>query len=281
MTAHVINVLKPYSDDAGNVIEYDGPPIESGISIKFRGSNNVLRVASTATISALSVSFASDASRVEIAATNKRRTGVRAHIRTGYDCAVAIGSDTGMKTKTRIYVAERTEVVIGQDCMFATNVEIRTEDSHPIYDVGTGKRVNTSRSIHIGDHVWLGKDVVVTGGTSVGSGSVVGLRSVITKDVPNNCTAVGAPAHVVRRNIAWERPMLAFHKPRPEGHLVRGKKTRRYWRDTDDDVTAARPDKAVSTVRKRVKRVMKRAIPGWLHAPLRQVVNRLRGFGST
>ena len=105
------------------------------------------------------------------------------------------------------------EITIGDDVMFASDVQVRCDDGHPIFDVPTGLRVNVSRSITIGAHVWLGLRSAVLGGVSIGAGTVVGLGSIVTKDLPNNVIAVGTPAKIVRRDIAWERPHLTLPRP--------------------------------------------------------------------
>ena len=47
------------------------------------------------------------------------------------------------------------KVKIGEDCMFAYDIDIRTGDSHSIIDKNSGKRINYAQDISIGNHVWL------------------------------------------------------------------------------------------------------------------------------
>ena len=117
--------------------------------------------------------------------------------------------------------------------MFAGGVELRTDDAHAIYDVRSGERINVSKTIVIGEHVWIAKHAVVMGGVSIGDGTVVGYRSLVTSDLPNNCVAVGSPARVVRRDIAWERPQV--HRF-PEGQRTPpgGRKSPQYWNLTQE-----------------------------------------------
>ena len=56
----------------------------------------------------------------------------------GVGCTINIGSKTTSTNPVYITVAEHTTLSIGEDCMFATNNQIRTDDAHPIYDVHTG-----------------------------------------------------------------------------------------------------------------------------------------------
>ncbi len=53
--------------------------------------------------------------------------------------------------------------------------------------------------IHIGKNVWLGANVTVLPGTSIGDGAVIAAGSVVTKDIPSNTVAAGVPAKVIRK----------------------------------------------------------------------------------
>ena len=228
--------LKMFADESGNTIAYDGKALPNAkVDITFRGKGNVLKVHPSAKIVELVVDFSGDDAVVEIGATSKPRAGLRFTIRTGHECEVTIGENVGCETRTFIRVSEGTKVSIGDDCMFASSIELRADDSHAIYDVRTGKRANPARPIQIGNHVWLGKNVVVMAGVTIGDGSVIGFRSVVTRDIPNNCVAAGAPARVVRRDTAWERPMLSYRRPGIEGLAPGEAKSEQYWNLTDDE----------------------------------------------
>jgi acetyltransferase-like isoleucine patch superfamily enzyme len=56
-----------------------------------------------------------------------------------------------------------------------------------------------AKPVRIGRNVWIGFDVCILPGVSIGEGSVVGARSVVTEDVPPYCVAAGNPSRVVRR----------------------------------------------------------------------------------
>jgi len=81
-------------------------------------------------------------------------------------------------------------VVIGPMCVLATSNHRREN--------GRVGNVAESHEINIGSGTWLGAHVTVTAGVRIGSGVVVGAGSVVTKDLPDNVLAVGAPARVVR-----------------------------------------------------------------------------------
>lgn len=52
--------------------------------------------------------------------------------------------------------------------------------------------------IAIGDNVWLGANVIVLPGVTIGENSVIGAGSVVTKDIPANVIAFGSPCKVYR-----------------------------------------------------------------------------------
>lgn len=56
-----------------------------------------------------------------------------------------------------------------------------------------------ARPVVIGDDVWIGFGAIVLPGVQLGARCVVGARSVVSRDVPPDCIAVGNPARVVRR----------------------------------------------------------------------------------
>jgi len=55
-----------------------------------------------------------------------------------------------------------------------------------------------TRPVTIGNNVWLGAGAIVLPGVTIGDGSVIGAGSVVTKDVPSNVLAFGAPCRVIR-----------------------------------------------------------------------------------
>ncbi|WP_028044635.1 DapH/DapD/GlmU-related protein [Candidatus Stoquefichus massiliensis] len=58
--------------------------------------------------------------------------------------------------------------------------------------------------ITIGDHVWLGANVVVLPGVTIGSGSVIGAGRIVNKDIPENVVAFGNPRRVIK-NIEQDK----------------------------------------------------------------------------
>lgn len=118
---------------------------------------------------------------------------------------IIIGDDASFTWATRIYAHERARIVIGKDCLIASDTLIMASDVHKIVDIATGERLNPPADILIGDHVWLAEGVKVYKGASIGSGSVVGAYSVVTGAIPENSVAAGTPARVLRQGVRWEK----------------------------------------------------------------------------
>ncbi len=95
------------------------------------------------------------------------------------------------------------DIEIGNDCLIA-NVQFRPSDSHKIFDMDTGERLNAPTPISVGNKVWIAQEVLVLKGTRIGDGCVVGARSTLNGIYPENSILAGTPAKVVRQNVRWE-----------------------------------------------------------------------------
>lgn len=91
-------------------------------------------------------------------------------------------------------------ISIGNKVLISENVTIRDSDNHTILYEG----YEMSKPITIGDHVWIGLNVTILKGVTIGNDSIIAAGSVVTKDIPAHCLAAGVPAKVIKRNIEWE-----------------------------------------------------------------------------
>lgn len=229
-----VHRIESFEDDKGNRIIFEGEPIVDNISILFRGRGNTLRIARNARIKKLSVRFDQDNGTLNIGGNDGKVAAFQAIIRIGIDATVTIGRNVSTTNAMQISAVEGSEVSIGDDVMIAGSVKVRGDDGHPIFDVRTNRRINFAKNIVVGDHVWLGIESILLGGAEIGSGSVVGARSLVTKKFPNNVVVAGSPAQVIRRDIAWERPHLSLTNPpyKKTGDDV--EKSEDYWNLTED-----------------------------------------------
>jgi maltose O-acetyltransferase len=89
-------------------------------------------------------------------------------------------------------------VTIGDDVQIGPNVQLLTA-THPLEPGPRRDKWEAAEPIVIGDNVWLGGGVIVCPGVTIGSDTVVGAGSVVTRDLPAGVVAVGSPARVLRR----------------------------------------------------------------------------------
>lgn len=86
-------------------------------------------------------------------------------------------------------------VVIGSDSLIGHNAVLATLN----HDLAPGKRADMHPApIILGCNVWIGSNVTILPGVTIGDNAVVAAASVVTKDVPENAIVVGSPARVVR-----------------------------------------------------------------------------------
>ncbi len=136
---------------------------------------------------------------------------VQGVLRVGTGACLEIGQDFTTNDNYQICASNDTSIFIGEDCMLSHNIEMRSDDGHSIFDITTGKNINStpglrkSRKIVIGKHVWIGMHSIILYNADIADGSVIGAMSLVKGKIPNNCIAAGVPARVIRRDIAWSR----------------------------------------------------------------------------
>ena len=94
-------------------------------------------------------------------------------------------------------ILDCAEVTIGSHTLFGPNIGL-----YPVnHSTDAQERINGGcygKPIHIGKNVWLGGDVKVLAGVTIGDNTIIGTGSIVTKDIPSNVIAVGNPCKVIR-----------------------------------------------------------------------------------
>lgn len=121
---------------------------------------------------------------------------------------IKLGAKTTINGDTQIACIEGCKVVIGTDCMFSSDISIRTGDSHSIIDK-EGARMNKSKDVTIGNHVWIGTKVIINKGVTISCNSIVGAGAVVTKIFDeSNIILAGNPAKKIKSEIEWLRERI-------------------------------------------------------------------------
>ena len=127
-------------------------------------------------------------------------------------------------------VQDDGEVIIGDDCNFGPNVTIATpvhpmlpEERRALYAPdGSPAHLCWAKPVRIGSDCWLGANVVVCPGVTIGEGCVIGAGAVVTRDIPPHSFAAGNPCRVIREitdadSMAHKPEILAeFSVEKPE-----------------------------------------------------------------
>lgn len=106
-------------------------------------------------------------------------------------------------------------VTVGDYALFGPAVQIYTA-AHPL-DAELRRRQEFAKPIEIGSDVWVGGGAIICPGVRIGSRSVIGAGSVVTRDVPDGVLAVGNPCRVVRALSESDRPSAADGSPGSAG----------------------------------------------------------------
>lgn len=106
-------------------------------------------------------------------------------------------SGSGITADSKIMVKD--SISIGPDTIIAWDTYITDCDWHAI----DGRPI--SAPVHIGEQVWISHGCSVLKGVTIGAGSVIGARSVVTRSIPAHAMAAGTPAHVINTSTSWKR----------------------------------------------------------------------------
>lgn len=110
---------------------------------------------------------------------------------------VKIGNDTGIGNYVVIWGSGGVE--IGNDVLIAANSVI-TSDGHDVKAVKF-RETSFTQKVKIGNNVWIGAAVCVLPGVEIGDNTIIAAGSVVTKNIPANVIAAGAPAEVIKERL--------------------------------------------------------------------------------
>lgn len=118
----------------------------------------------------------------------------------GYNCF--IGNNTFINHNA--YLMDGAPIKIGSYCFIGPNCGMYTA-THALIAEERNQGLEKAKPIEVGNNVWIGGDVTILPGVKIGDNSVIGAKSVVTKDIPSNVIAVGNPCEVLREITEQDR----------------------------------------------------------------------------
>ena len=192
-------------------------------SIRFTGKNSILFIEDGVNIRDSEIVLEGNNAIVYLS-RNKHVYRLKVHAYS--NTCIYIGRDNYFNGRATLIASERKNIIIGDDGLFSFGIYVRTADPHLLYSCETKERINESRSVLMGDHVWIGQGALLLKGTSIGSGSVIGGGAVVSgKAIPSNTVAAGNPAKVIKKGIFFSKECV---------HNYGKKKSEKYKRMDSD-----------------------------------------------
>lgn len=179
-------------------------PSSAGITLKTDGSGNRVTVGVPLVGQGCTIDVAGGC-EVHIA-PNCVLSGLFLFARAG--AIIRIGASTGFNGLVKVLAHERARISIGELCLFGDGVHVTVSDMHSIIDEASGQRINPAADVTLGNHVWIGQNVLVLKGAEIGEHSVVGANALVTGTLPGHSLCVGSPARAIRGGITWRHDLI-------------------------------------------------------------------------
>lgn len=146
----------------------------------------------------------------------RRHLSMGPGLTTGNRCRFDLGGGTQTGTTLTIgtkcsmgdsvHIVAEESVTIGDNCLLASHIFI-SDTTHGTYQGPDQSRPDTPpndrplhhRPVSIGNNVWIGENVCILPGVSIGDGCIINANAVVTKSVPASTIVGGIPARVIKR----------------------------------------------------------------------------------
>jgi len=199
------------------------PPALINSTITFSGQNNIFACEEGVVLQNTQIDFKANNSVIYLSTS---QAPYIAKIITHNNSVCYIGQNNYINDTLTLILSEGKNIMIGHGGCISLGVWMRNADPHLVFSAQNHGRINPSRSIYIGDHVWLGQNAMILKGSIIHSGSIVGAMSLVAgkKIAANSCWA-GNPAVKIKEDIFWSGECV---------HTWTEETTRRYETINDD-----------------------------------------------
>ncbi len=175
----------------------------AGLKININGNNNSVIIGNHVKTSKSSVDIGNDNADIKIC-DGVQLYNIFIRCAFGDSQSVIIGENSVMYGGA-ITCDECQGAIIGKNCLFGSNLRMRSSDGHSILSKDTNNILNMpKKDIEIGDHVWLGANVAILKNASIPNNTIVGIDSIVTKQFDTENTIIaGNPAQVIKTGVDW------------------------------------------------------------------------------
>ena len=111
---------------------------------------------------------------------------------------IICGENSYIGSLSTIQSGDGCKVSIGKNVQISHNVRIYTTSNIADQDFSKTAKDKYHKSVIIEDYVWIGANVFINPGITIGANSIVGANAVLTKDVPSYSIVGGVPARIIK-----------------------------------------------------------------------------------
>lgn len=220
LRARLLGVVDDYGkNNRAELVKPDGSIVKlrylPNVHIVFKGNNNLVRLHEPVGDLKLEINVNSNVEIELMPSRGRRRFYIQKSDAPNEHNRLLVGQHCSTTDVLHIdFSSGASNVTIGNDVMFSWGIAIRPGDCHTIYSLADNSKIlNQNQDISVGDHVWIGADVLLLKGAKISNNTVVGTRAVVNKAFDEeNVILAGMPANIVKRNINWDRRSTGDYK---------------------------------------------------------------------
>ncbi|MGL5458221.1 MAG: hypothetical protein ACRDBY_01240 [Cetobacterium sp.] len=184
--------------DNGNYLILNDESYLDNVEITIKGKNNRVIIGKNTKITG-KIEVKSNGSLIEIGDDSNIDSEII--IFSGDNNLVSIGKSVKIYQAKLSSSFDNNFIKIGDECLISNSI-IRNNDAHRIYK--NELLINQGKGITIKERVWLAANTVVLKGVTINSGNIIGIGSIVTKDITNENSIIVKGDRVVEENIRWE-----------------------------------------------------------------------------
>ena len=190
-----------------NTISYENALLSSVI-IDIRGDGNTIEIQEGCILNNVTFRIRGNGHKVLINRGCQFKRGGNIWLEDSH-CSLIIGKNSTFVDVHLAVTEPDSQIVIGQDCMFAYDIDVRTGDSHSIISKESNERINYAEDITIGNHVWIAAHSTLLKGSVIPDESVVATGSIVTEKYNTTGIIIGGnPAKKLKDGITWTRKRI-------------------------------------------------------------------------